>query len=81
MIELHCEWGEVFEPQLVIDAIQLHEPKIVACVHGETSTGRMQPLQEIGMYCREKGVFFVVDAVASIGGVDVRVDEWCIDAT
>lgn len=80
VIELHCEWGAVFEPQLVIDAIQLHEPKIVACVHGETSTGRMQPLQEIGMYCREKGVFFVVDAVASIGGVDVRVDEWCIDA-
>jgi (S)-ureidoglycine-glyoxylate aminotransferase len=49
-------------------------------VHGETSTGRMHPLAEIGQACRELDVLFVVDAVATIGGTDVRVDEWRIDA-
>lgn len=37
------------------------------------------PLKEIGQACREQDVLLVVDAVASIGGVDVKTDEWCID--
>ncbi|WP_019536234.1 pyridoxal-phosphate-dependent aminotransferase family protein [Paenibacillus ginsengihumi] len=77
---IETEWGTVFDPEEVIREIDRVQPKIVAMVHGETSTGRMQPLQEIGGACRERDVFFVVDAVASIGGVDVKVDEWHIDA-
>ncbi|MBV7504461.1 alanine--glyoxylate aminotransferase family protein [Bacillus sp. sid0103] len=76
---LECPWGEVFDPQTVIDEIERVAPKILAIVHGETSTGRMQPLQEIGLACREMDVLLVVDAVASIGGVEVKTDEWCID--
>ena len=76
---LEQEWGKVFEPKEVIQAIEEKQPDIVALVHAETSTGRMQPLEEIGKACREKDVLFIVDAVASIGGVDVRVDDWCID--
>lgn len=76
---IDCPWGEVFDPQLVIDEIKKVSPKIVAIVHGETSTGRMQPLQEIGKVCREQDVLLIVDAVASIGGVEVKVDEWYID--
>lgn len=72
-------WGEVFDPQEVIEEMERVSPKIVAIVHGETSTGRMQPLEEIGKACREQNVLFVVDAVASIGGVDVKTDEWYID--
>ncbi len=49
-------------------------------VHGETSTGRIQPLKEIGAACRDQDVLFIVDAVATIGGTDVKVDEWNIDA-
>ena len=41
-------------------------------VHGETSTGRMQPLKEIGAACRDQDVLFIVDAVATIGGTDVK---------
>lgn len=74
------EWGTVFAPQEVIEAIDKVQPKIVAIVHGETSTGRLQPLKEIGHACRQRDVLLVVDAVASIGGVDFKVDEWCIDA-
>ncbi|WHY69393.1 alanine--glyoxylate aminotransferase family protein [Neobacillus sp. SuZ13] len=76
---MECQWGEVFDPQAVIDEMERVEPKILAIVHGETSTGRMQPLKEIGQACREQDVLLVVDAVASIGGVDVKTDEWCID--
>jgi len=76
---MECPWGEVFDPQTVIDEMERVAPKILAIVHGETSTGRMQPLKEIGQACREQDVLLVVDAVASIGGVDVKTDEWCID--
>lgn len=76
---LECPWGEVFEPQVVIAEIKKVNPKIVAIVHGETSTGRIQPLAEIGKACRERDILFVVDAVASIGGVEVKTDEWYID--
>lgn len=76
---IECPWGEVFDPQVVIDEMKKVSPKIVAIVHGETSTGRMQPLEAIGKACREQDVLLVVDAVASIGGVEVKVDEWCID--
>ncbi|MFB5284633.1 pyridoxal-phosphate-dependent aminotransferase family protein [Peribacillus sp. Hz7] len=77
---IECPWGEVFEPEEVIEEIKKVSPKIVALVHGETSTGCMQPLKEIGQACRELDVLLVVDAVASIGGTDIKVDEWCIDA-
>ncbi|MFE7084025.1 pyridoxal-phosphate-dependent aminotransferase family protein [Priestia megaterium] len=80
VVTIETTWGEVFEPSKVIEEIKRVKPKIVGIVHGETSTGQMQPLKEIGEYCREMDVLFVVDAVASIGGVDVKVDEWKIDA-
>lgn len=77
---LDCEWGEVFDPDLIIQEMKKVQPKIVALVHGETSTGRMQPLEEIGRACREQDILFVVDAVATIGGADVQTDKWFIDA-
>nr|WP_026677026.1 alanine--glyoxylate aminotransferase family protein [Fictibacillus gelatini] len=80
VVTMETEWGEVFQPHDVIEEIKKVKPKIVAMVHGETSTGRMQPLKEIGEACRDMDVLFVVDAVASIGGTDVKVDEWKIDA-
>jgi (S)-ureidoglycine-glyoxylate aminotransferase len=80
VLTMETEWGTVFEPGEVIREMERVKPKILAMVHGETSTGCMQPLKEIGEACREMGVLFVVDAVASIGGTEVKVDEWKIDA-
>ncbi len=77
---LHCEWGEVFDPEIIIAEMKKVNPKIVALVHGETSTGCMQPLEEVGKACREQDILFIVDAVATIGGADVQTDNWCIDA-
>jgi (S)-ureidoglycine---glyoxylate transaminase len=76
---IQCPWGDVFDPQVVIEEIKKVSPKIVAIVHGETSTGRIQPLADIGKACREQDLLLVVDAVASIGGVEVKTDEWQID--
>lgn len=73
------DWESVFDPQDVIQKIEEVHPKIVAMVHGETANGQMQPLEEIGTYCRDKGIFFVVDTVATYGGVPIKVDEWAID--
>ncbi|MGG0741057.1 pyridoxal-phosphate-dependent aminotransferase family protein [Niallia taxi] len=77
---LHTDWGTVFDPEEVITEMKKVNPKIVAMVHGETSTGCMQPLEEIGRACREADVLFIVDAVATIGGADVQTDKWYIDA-
>ncbi|MFT8710366.1 MAG: alanine--glyoxylate aminotransferase family protein [Sporolactobacillus sp.] len=81
--EIHtmdCEWGTVFDPDEIIREIKRLHPKVVALVHGETSTGRMQPLGAIGRCCREEEVLLVVDAVATFCGADVRPDDWFLDA-
>lgn len=57
------------------------EPDIQALVlvHLETSTGVLNPLAEIAAVARELGVPVIVDAVSSLGGVPIRVDEWGLD--
>lgn len=74
------EWGQVFSLEEIISAISRHRPALVAIVHGETSTGRLQPLDGIGRVCREQNALLVVDAVATIGGVEVATDRWELDA-
>ncbi|KKC47613.1 aminotransferase V [Paenibacillus sp. D9] len=74
------EWGTVFESNEVIAAIEECRPQVVLIVHGETSTGRVQPLAEIGRACRDRDILIAVDAVATLGGVPVETDAWCLDA-
>ncbi len=77
---IECEWGTVFSEDEVIAELKKVQPKILACVHGETSTGCLMPLEKIGRACRDEDVLFVVDAVATIGGVEFKVDDWFVDA-
>ena len=49
-------------------------------VHAETSTGAHQPLETISGLVHDAGALFLVDAVTSLGGMDLRVDDWKIDA-
>ncbi|WP_078543320.1 pyridoxal-phosphate-dependent aminotransferase family protein [Litchfieldia alkalitelluris] len=76
---LECEWGTVFQQEVIIEEMKKVSPKITAIVHGETSTGCIQPLDQIGKACRELDILLIVDAVATTGGVAVKVDEWYID--
>ncbi|SFI35833.1 (S)-ureidoglycine-glyoxylate aminotransferase [Paenibacillus sp. UNC496MF] len=80
VVTIETSWGGVFAPDDVIAAMDRHRPSLVAIVHGETSTGRLQPLAAIGHACRERDVLLVVDAVATIGGVPVETDAWKLDA-
>ncbi len=76
---MEVEWGTVFDPRAIARAVRDRKPKVLALVHGETSTGRVQPLDGIGEACREVGTLFVVDAVATLGGVPFDTDAWNID--
>lgn len=80
VIRVEQEWGRAIDPQAVRDAIEGRSPRLIAIVHAETSTGVLQPLEEIGSIARDAGALFVVDAVTSLGGVELRVDDWKIDA-
>lgn len=81
VIEVAAEWGKTIEPNDVRRALGgAAEPKLLAIVHAETSTGACQPLTEIAKLAHEAGALFVVDAVTSLCGIDVRVDDWDIDA-
>ncbi len=77
---LEKEWGTVFDPQEIEDALKKDSYKAVACIHGETSTSMMQPLEELGEICERYGALLIVDAVATLGGVDVKVDDWKLSA-
>lgn len=77
---IDTEWGTVFEPEQVEAAIRAFDPKLVALVHGDTSTTMAQPLDEIGAVCRRHGALLYVDATATIGGMDLPVDAWSLDA-
>lgn len=72
-------WGEVFTPEEVKKALEDRPAKVVAIVHAETSTGALQPLDAIVKVVHEHGAILIVDAVTSLGGLPVRVDEIGID--
>jgi alanine-glyoxylate transaminase/serine-glyoxylate transaminase/serine-pyruvate transaminase len=78
--KVESPWGTHIDPQQVKDALATCNPKLVAIVHAETSTGVLQPLQEISEMTHAAGALLVVDAVTSYCGTDLRVDEWGIDA-
>jgi len=75
-----AEWGEPIDPAQVKKALEKCRPKVVAIVHAETSTGVLQPVEEIGQMAHEAGALFLLDTVTSLGGADVRVDDWGVDA-
>ncbi|HSB06650.1 MAG TPA: alanine--glyoxylate aminotransferase family protein [Thermodesulfobacteriota bacterium] len=80
VVRIDQEWGKPFEPERVIKTLKEHpEAKICAIVHAETSTGVRQPLEEIGAYCRKTDTLYLVDVVTSLGGCEVKVDQWGID--
>lgn len=77
---LEREWGTVFEPEEIEEALKKDSYKAVACIHGETSTSMMQPLEELGQLCQRYGALLIVDSVATLGGAPVKVDEWKLSA-
>jgi alanine-glyoxylate transaminase/serine-glyoxylate transaminase/serine-pyruvate transaminase len=76
---LQKPWGEVFTAAEIEQALQNFPAGLVAIVQAETSTGVLQPLEEISTVVHASGALFLVDAVTSLGGVKVGVEQRAID--
>lgn len=77
---IHRPWGEVFDPAEIGTALRKMDlPRLVAVVQGETSTGVLQPLEEIAQEAHAAGALLLADAVTTLGGVSVGVDRVEID--
>jgi alanine-glyoxylate transaminase/serine-glyoxylate transaminase/serine-pyruvate transaminase len=78
---VEAAWGDVISPDQIAAALEQHpKTKLVGIVHAETSTGALQPLECLADLVHGKGALLVVDAVTSLGGHELKVDEWGIDA-
>jgi alanine-glyoxylate transaminase/serine-glyoxylate transaminase/serine-pyruvate transaminase len=80
VITLEQTWGKIFTDEQIKNAIDEHSPDLLFIVHAETSTGVLQPIENIGQMCKENDILFCVDTVTSIGGVELFLDKWNIDA-
>ena len=76
---LEYEWGTPVLGDLVKEKLGQKDYKIVAMVHAETSTGVANPVEEVGRLLKGKDSLYLVDAVTSLGGMEVSVDKWGID--
>jgi len=81
VVEVSAPWGEPLDPVDVEAAFDEHQPDVFGFVHAETSTGVLQPdVPELTEIAHEHDAFVIADCVTSLGGVEMRVDEWGIDA-
>ncbi|NIV93012.1 aminotransferase class V-fold PLP-dependent enzyme [candidate division KSB1 bacterium] len=80
LVQIKAPWGQSIDIQRIEDELKQGDKiKAVALVHAETSTGVLQPLEEVGTLSKQYGALLVVDSVTSLGGVPVQVDAWNID--
>lgn len=80
VIPVTAEWGHPLRAEDFESAYQAHpEAKGAAVVHLETSTTILNPIEKIGPVVRSHGGIFFVDAVSSLGGVSMKMEDWCID--
>jgi alanine-glyoxylate transaminase/serine-glyoxylate transaminase/serine-pyruvate transaminase len=80
VVEVDAEWGDIVDPADIEAALKSEKNvKMVAVVQAETSTGALQPLEEISKLAKQHDALFLVDTVTSLGGAKVAVDDWGID--
>jgi alanine-glyoxylate transaminase/serine-glyoxylate transaminase/serine-pyruvate transaminase len=77
---LRQQWGQVFDLNQIRDVLKQARPKALGIVHAETSTGAMQPIDQLGKLCHEFDTLLVTDTVTSLGCIPVEIDKWEIDA-
>ncbi|MFT7564320.1 MAG: alanine-glyoxylate transaminase/serine-glyoxylate transaminase/serine-pyruvate transaminase, partial [Bacteroidia bacterium] len=80
-VEVAFDWGTPVDPGVVEDTLKAHpDAKVLAFVHSETSTGVRSDAKTLCELARKHDCLTIVDAVTSLGGIDLQVDEWGIDA-
>jgi len=73
------EWGKPIDPSRVEAELKQGSYKLVALVHAETSTGVLQPIDDIAQLAKKYDTMMMLDTVSSLGGIEIKVDEWGID--
>jgi alanine-glyoxylate transaminase/serine-glyoxylate transaminase/serine-pyruvate transaminase len=80
-IAVEFEWGTPVDPGKVEDVLKAHPDAVaLAFVHSETSTGVRSDAETLCKLARQYDCLSIVDAVTSLGGIELRVDDWGIDA-
>jgi len=79
VVAVRGEWGRVIEPEGIAAALAGGRTRLVAMIHGETSTGVLQPLEDIARLAREHDAVLLADVVVTLGGCEVAVDRWGVD--
>ena len=80
VVHVEAPWGEPLDPVDVEAAFDEHQPDVFGFVHAETSTGVKQPnVPELTDIAHSHDAYVVADSVTSLGGVELRVDEWDVD--
>ncbi|MGZ4178373.1 MAG: pyridoxal-phosphate-dependent aminotransferase family protein [Solirubrobacteraceae bacterium] len=80
VVEVPADWGDhVPNDQLLAKLDEHPDARLVCVVHAETSTGVRHPLAELGAALRDRDVLLMADCVTSLGGIELRFDDWGID--
>jgi len=80
VVTVDAPWGQPLDPAAVEAAFDGHSPDVFGFVHAETSTGVLQPsVPELTDIAHANDALVIADSVTSLGGVELRVDEWGID--
>ena len=80
-VVVEFEWGTPVDPGKVEEALKANPDAVaLAFVHSETSTGVRSDAQTLCKLAHDSNCLAIVDAVTSLGGIELRVDEWGIDA-
>ena len=80
VVHVDAPWGEPLDPADVQVAFEEHQPDVFGFVHAETSTGVVQPsVSELTDIAHDHDAYVIADSVTSLGGVELKVDEWDID--
>ncbi len=82
VIPLRFEWGQAADVDAIRQALK-QEPKIKAVLvtHNETSTGVTNDLAQISSVTKEFDKLLLVDAISSLGSIELPVDDWQCDVT
>ena len=76
---LDVPWGEAHRPEQVSEALRGGDFDAVVVVHSETSTGALNPVEQIARVAHDAGAAILVDAVTSLAGSPVEPDAWGLD--
>ncbi|MEF8773819.1 MAG: alanine--glyoxylate aminotransferase family protein [Halobacteriales archaeon] len=80
VVHVDAPWGEPLAVEDVKAAFERHDPDVFGFVHAETSTGVRQPnVDVLTDVARDHDAYTIMDSVTSLGGVEVRVDDWDVD--